>query len=90
MDGIAYGVVALLFAMAAVASAHHLRVGEPPSAATEAATAVIAGVLWPVMAIGLAQLWALHRLAAPTDVHEALGFADALRIQDVSAEHHLG
>lgn len=57
---VAYAVVALLFAMAAVVAAHQMRDGESPSSAAEATAALTAGALWPVMIIGLLQLGAIH------------------------------
>mgnify|MGYP007086241721 CR=1 FL=1 len=59
---LAYAVIALLFAVSAIVAAHHLRVDEGPSAATESTLALVAGAIWPVMIVGLAQLWAVQRL----------------------------
>lgn len=71
MDGIgtlhgqlAYALVAVLFAMGTIVAAHHLRAGRPPSAAVETAAALTAGALWPVMVVGLVQLWAVRCLVA--------------------------
>lgn len=59
---VAYGVVALLFAIATIGAGHHWRAGEPPSVAVQATGAVAAGALWPVMIIGLMQLWLIRHV----------------------------
>ena len=53
---IAYLAVALLFGIAALVAADHLRTGEVPSVAVQSTAAAVAGAFWPVMVIGLAQL----------------------------------
>ena len=61
---VAYALVAVLFATGTIVATHHLRVGQPPSAAVEVAAALTAGALWPVMAVGLVQLWAVRCVVA--------------------------
>jgi hypothetical protein len=58
--GLAYLAVALLFGVAALVVADHLRSGEAPSAAVRGTAAVVAGALWPVMVVGLTQLLILR------------------------------
>lgn len=57
---VAYLAVAVLCALATVVAAHRLRVASPLRPAAEGALAVIVGAFWPLMGIGLMQLWALH------------------------------
>lgn len=56
---VAYLATALLFAIAAVVAGDHLRGGDPPAASTRCALAAAAGLLWPVIVVGLVQLWTI-------------------------------
>lgn len=82
---VSYLVIALLFAMAAVVVAHHLRIGDPPSVATEATAAMIAGALWPVMVLGLAQLWAILQAVTRLRASQAPPVAGAAPAEAVLA-----
>lgn len=61
--GTAYVAVALLFAVASLVVADHLCTGEPPSVLTRGWVASVSGALWPVMLLGLAQLWLIRTVA---------------------------
>ncbi|WP_313673466.1 hypothetical protein [Mycolicibacterium sp.] len=58
--GLSYLAVALLFGIATIVVADHLRSVEAPSATVQGTAAVVAGALWPVMVVGLAQLLILR------------------------------
>lgn len=64
--GIAYVAVALLFAVASLVVADHLSSDEPPSLLTRGWVASVSGALWPVMLIGIAQLWLIRTLFTRT------------------------
>lgn len=54
---VGYLLAGLLFACATIVACDHLRTGDPPSKTIRCGVAVTAGTLWPVVAIGLLQLW---------------------------------
>jgi len=58
--GLSHLAISLLFGIAALVVADHLRSGEVPSATARGTAAVVAGALWPVMVVGLAQLLILR------------------------------
>lgn len=60
--GIAYVAVVVLFAVASLVAADHLSSGEPPSVITRGWVATVAGALWPVMLVGIAQVWLIRTL----------------------------
>lgn len=60
---IAYLAVALLFALATPIVGQRLQSGKSPGVGTRAAVAVVAGAFWPLIVLGLAQLWVVHEAA---------------------------
>ena len=54
-----YLCVASLVAVAAVVAVDHLRAPDPPDLPARWVAASIAGVLWPVMIVGLVQFWSI-------------------------------
>lgn len=57
---VTYVVIAALFAVAALVVSDHLRVGEPPDARTRTVAAATAGALWPVMVVGMVQIYVIR------------------------------
>lgn len=60
---VAYLCTALLFAAVALIAGDHLRAADPPAMSIRCNVALTAGALWPVMVVGMVQLWAINRLA---------------------------
>ena len=59
---IAYLCAALLVSVFAIIAGDHLRAGDPPAVSTRFAAALTAGALWPVIVVGLLQLWSIDRV----------------------------
>lgn len=87
-----YLCAALLVAAATIVVSDHLRAGEPPAASTRCAAALTAGVLWPVILVGLLQLGlvdrVVHRARRHTPSHRA-GTAPFAMSPAVSSEREL-
>lgn len=59
---VGYLCAGLLFACAAIVAGDFFRTDEPPSVSMRCGVAVTTGTLWPVVVVGLLQLWVVERV----------------------------